>query len=262
MDTDAKPDALATAIDSAALAESAWWCTSGTPARRAVSAHGHAGRGCREGLIRRRGGADDEVDVRRGQPAIRHHRPAEGPPDLVLLAIHGARGVDEEEDVGREKSRRDVELNLGSVRLGGDVDTEQGIGLGVALLLGELCELGGGRAPRETLVEITADLLFDYLRANSLWPLLSGLACCAMEMMSAATPVNDMDRFNMFPFSASPRQADVLIVAGTLTTKMAGPLIRHVENKRAHIHAGQDESIDCLSPEKTPLSVEKAKKPL
>ena len=53
-----------------------------------------------------------------------------------------------------------------------------------------------------------------------------GLACCAMEMMSAATSVNDMDRFNMFPFRASPRQADVLIVAGTLTTKMAGPLVR------------------------------------
>ena len=44
--------------------------------------------------------------------------------------------------------------------------------------------------------------------------------------MSAATSVNDMDRFNMFPFRASPRQADVLIVAGTLTTKMAGPLVR------------------------------------
>ena len=76
------------------------------------------------------------------------------------------------------------------------------------------------------VVPTTADLLLDYLRVNSLWPLLSGLACCAMEMMSAATVVNDMDRFNMFPFRASPRQADVLIVAGTLTTKMAGPLIR------------------------------------
>jgi NADH-quinone oxidoreductase subunit B len=76
------------------------------------------------------------------------------------------------------------------------------------------------------VVPTTADLLLDYIRANSLWPLLSGLACCAMEMMSAATSVNDMDRFNMFPFRASPRQADVLIVAGTLTTKMAGPLIR------------------------------------
>ena len=45
-------------------------------------------------------------------------------------------------------------------------------------------------------------------------------------MMSAATRKNDMDRWGMFPFRASPRQADVLIVAGTLTTKMAGPLVR------------------------------------
>jgi NADH-quinone oxidoreductase subunit B len=45
-------------------------------------------------------------------------------------------------------------------------------------------------------------------------------------MMSTATPKNDIDRWGMFPFRASPRQADVLIVAGTLTTKMAEPLIR------------------------------------
>lgn len=83
-----------------------------------------------------------------------------------------------------------------------------------------------GRWGALDVIPTKADLLLDYLRANSLWPLLSGLACCAMEMMSAATSVNDMDRFNMFPFRASPRQADVLIVAGTLTTKMAGPLIR------------------------------------
>ena len=76
------------------------------------------------------------------------------------------------------------------------------------------------------IVPARADVLLDLLRANSLWPLLSGLACCAIEMMSAATSVNDMDRFSMFPFRASPRQADVLIVAGTLTTKMAGPLLR------------------------------------
>lgn len=71
-----------------------------------------------------------------------------------------------------------------------------------------------------------ADVVLDLIRMNSLWPLLSGLACCAIEMMSAATSKNDMDRWGMFPFRASPRQADVLIVAGTLTTKMAGPLVR------------------------------------
>ena len=75
-------------------------------------------------------------------------------------------------------------------------------------------------------IPTTADNVFDLLRANSLWPLLSGLACCAMEMMSSATSRNDIDRWGHFPFRASPRQADVLIVAGTLTTKMAGPLIR------------------------------------
>ncbi|HVA85613.1 MAG TPA: NADH-quinone oxidoreductase subunit NuoB [Candidatus Saccharimonadales bacterium] len=76
------------------------------------------------------------------------------------------------------------------------------------------------------IVPTKADYVLDLLRANSLWPLLSGLACCAIEMMSAATSKNDMDRWGMFPFRASPRQADVLIVAGTLTTKMAGPLVR------------------------------------
>ena len=76
------------------------------------------------------------------------------------------------------------------------------------------------------VIPTKADYLLDLIRANSLWPLLSGLSCCAIEMMSTATSVNDIDRFGMFPFRASPRQADVLIVAGTLTTKMAGPLVR------------------------------------
>jgi len=76
------------------------------------------------------------------------------------------------------------------------------------------------------VVPTTADLVLDLIRANSLWPLLSGLACCAIEMMSTATSRNDIDRWGHFPFRASPRQADVLLVAGTLTTKMAGPLVR------------------------------------
>ena len=76
------------------------------------------------------------------------------------------------------------------------------------------------------VIPTKADYVLDLIRMNSLWPLLSGLACCAIEMMSTATSKNDMDRWGMFPFRASPRQADVLIVAGTLTTKMAGPLVR------------------------------------
>ena len=76
------------------------------------------------------------------------------------------------------------------------------------------------------VIPTKADYVLDLIRVNSLWPLLSGLSCCAFEMMSSATSVNDIDRFGMFPMRASPRQADVLIVAGTLTTKMAGPLFR------------------------------------
>ena len=83
-----------------------------------------------------------------------------------------------------------------------------------------------GRWGAFDIIPTKADYILDLIRLNSLWPLLSGLACCAIEMMSAATSKNDMDRFGMFPFRASPRQADVLIAAGTLTTKMAGPFLR------------------------------------
>jgi NADH-quinone oxidoreductase subunit B len=83
-----------------------------------------------------------------------------------------------------------------------------------------------GRWAALDIIPTKADLVLDLIRANSLWPLLSGLACCAIEMMSTATSRNDIDRWGMFPFRASPRQADVLIVAGTCTTKMAGPLVR------------------------------------
>jgi NADH-quinone oxidoreductase subunit B len=105
---------------------------------------------------------------------------------------------------------------------------------GVATKDTHLREFGATQAGRHDdarwgaleIIPTKADVVLDLIRANSLWPLLSGLACCAIEMMSAATSKNDMDRWGMFPFRASPRQADVLIVAGTLTTKMAGPLIR------------------------------------
>ena len=59
-----------------------------------------------------------------------------------------------------------------------------------------------------------------------MWPLTFGLACCAVEMMHIAAPRYDMDRYGVV-FRASPRQADVIIVAGTLTNKMA-PALRKV----------------------------------
>jgi len=70
------------------------------------------------------------------------------------------------------------------------------------------------------------DDLINWGRKGSLWPLTFGLACCAVEMMHTAAPRYDMHRFGIV-FRASPRQADVIIVAGTLTNKMA-PALRKV----------------------------------
>lgn len=66
-----------------------------------------------------------------------------------------------------------------------------------------------------------------WARSNSLWPVTFGLACCAIEMMAAGGAHFDLDRFGSGVFRASPRQADVMIVAGTVTKKMA-PLIRRL----------------------------------
>ena len=70
------------------------------------------------------------------------------------------------------------------------------------------------------------DFLMNWARKNSLWPMPFGTACCAIEYMATAASRFDIARFGMERQSFSPRQADVLIVAGTLTTKMAGPLLR------------------------------------
>jgi NADH-quinone oxidoreductase subunit B len=72
---------------------------------------------------------------------------------------------------------------------------------------------------------VTAKLddLVKWARAGSLWPMTFGLACCAIEMMHTASSRYDMDRFGML-FRPSPRQSDVMIVAGTLTNKMASAL--------------------------------------
>lgn len=73
---------------------------------------------------------------------------------------------------------------------------------------------------------VRMDDILNWGRKGSLWPLTFGLACCAMEMMHMAAPRYDMDRFGIV-FRASPRQTDVIIVAGTVTNKMA-PAIRKV----------------------------------
>ena len=73
---------------------------------------------------------------------------------------------------------------------------------------------------KDNIVVEKLDTLINWSRANSQWYFQFGLACCAIEMMAAAGPRHDLERFGMMP-RATPRQADVMIVAGTVTLKMA-----------------------------------------
>jgi NADH-quinone oxidoreductase subunit B len=75
------------------------------------------------------------------------------------------------------------------------------------------------------------DKLVAWARTGSLWPMTFGLACCAVEMMHTAASRYDLDRFGIV-FRPSPRQSDVMIVAGTLTNKMA-PALRKVYDQTA-----------------------------
>lgn len=75
------------------------------------------------------------------------------------------------------------------------------------------------------------DEVVSWARAGSLWPMTFGLACCAVEMMQTAASRYDLDRLGVV-FRPSPRQADLMIVAGTLTNKMA-PALRKVYDQMA-----------------------------
>jgi NADH-quinone oxidoreductase subunit B len=85
--------------------------------------------------------------------------------------------------------------------------------------------VGEGFAERG-FVTTTIDAAMNWARTGSLWPMTFGLACCAVEMMHAGASRYDLDRFGVV-FRPSPRQSDVMIVAGTLVNKMA-PALRKV----------------------------------
>ena len=76
------------------------------------------------------------------------------------------------------------------------------------------------------IVLTSLDWAMDWARKSSLWPMTFGLACCAIEMMCTGASRFDMDRFGAGVFRGSPRQCDLMIVAGTVTFKMADRLER------------------------------------
>ena len=73
----------------------------------------------------------------------------------------------------------------------------------------------------ENILTTKVDWLLNWAKCNSVWPLTFGLACCAIEMMAVGASHHDIDRFGAGAFRATPRQADLMIVAGTVNFKMA-----------------------------------------
>ena len=91
--------------------------------------------------------------------------------------------------------------------------------------------MGVANLQEKGFVITNVDKLVGWVRSGSLWPMTFGLACCAVEMMHSAAARYDIDRFGLL-FRPSPRQSDVMIVAGTLCNKMA-PALRRVYEQMA-----------------------------
>jgi len=98
------------------------------------------------------------------------------------------------------------------------------IGMGLTMGLEEKLPTG--------IVLTSVEKLAGYMRKSSLWPATFGLACCAIEMMAAGAGRYDLARFGMEVFRASPRQADLMIVAGRVSNKMA-PVLRQIYDQMA-----------------------------
>ncbi len=86
---------------------------------------------------------------------------------------------------------------------------------------------GNGQINNQGYILTTLEQAINWSRRNSVWPLLFGLACCAIEMITAGTSRHDVARFGSEVFRASPRQADLMIVAGRVSNKMA-PVIKRL----------------------------------
>ena len=73
----------------------------------------------------------------------------------------------------------------------------------------------------ESILTTRVDWMVNWARSSSLWPMTFGLACCAIEMIAVGGPRYDVDRFGAGAFRATPRQADLMVVSGTVTKKMS-----------------------------------------
>jgi len=79
----------------------------------------------------------------------------------------------------------------------------------------------------KNIVVTTVDYVFNWARKSAIWPMTFGLACCAIEMIASTTSRFDIARFGSEVFRPSPRQSDLMIVAGTVTLKMA-PVVQRI----------------------------------
>jgi NADH-quinone oxidoreductase subunit B len=95
------------------------------------------------------------------------------------------------------------------------------------LLAGELEGRDLEAHVEERMLTTTMNKAIDWARSNAMWPATFGLACCAIEMMATGAAHYDLSRFGMEVFRASPRQADIMIVAGRVSQKMA-PVLRQI----------------------------------
>ena len=86
--------------------------------------------------------------------------------------------------------------------------------------------------PDDYVITTTLEKAVNWSRSNSVWPLLFGLACCALEMIASGISRHDIARFGSELFRASPRQADLMIVSGRVSNKMA-PVIKHLYDQMA-----------------------------
>jgi NADH-quinone oxidoreductase subunit B len=90
-----------------------------------------------------------------------------------------------------------------------------------------LREVSFGNTQPEGIIMTSLDTVVNWVRKNSLWPMTFGLACCAIEMMSMGASRFDIARFGAEVFRPSPRQSDLMIIAGRVSNKMA-PVIRQL----------------------------------